>query len=187
MFSFVWWITGFYWVSLGGQALARGSPQLYWLVLVSFFRAAFLVFKGLLGNAILTLLMLYFLQALYNFSCFWCVLCCFLRCTGMHNRHCSLLLSSMYYCHPICCGRSGNFQILFACKIFVIFLYAMLICLCIRCFSFVLAFQMVWLAEVKSLLNFKVNLESSSLYGECLFIFVHESNSVEMIVLSQWI
>ena len=34
MFSFVWWITGFYWVSLGGQALARGSPQLYWLCII---------------------------------------------------------------------------------------------------------------------------------------------------------
>ncbi|KAL4333172.1 hypothetical protein GQ457_07G009290 [Hibiscus cannabinus] len=27
MFSFVWWIIGFYWVSLGGQALASGSPS----------------------------------------------------------------------------------------------------------------------------------------------------------------
>ena len=30
MFSFIWWIIGFYWVSAGGQDLARGSPQLYW-------------------------------------------------------------------------------------------------------------------------------------------------------------
>ncbi|CAK7335468.1 unnamed protein product [Dovyalis caffra] len=34
MFSFIWWIIGFYWVSAGGQALARGSPQLYWLCIV---------------------------------------------------------------------------------------------------------------------------------------------------------
>lgn len=32
MFSFIWWIIGFYWVSAGGQALARGAPQLYWFV-----------------------------------------------------------------------------------------------------------------------------------------------------------
>ncbi|XP_024453463.1 E3 ubiquitin-protein ligase At4g11680 isoform X1 [Populus trichocarpa] len=34
MFSFIWWIIGFYWVSTGGQALALGSPQLYWLCIV---------------------------------------------------------------------------------------------------------------------------------------------------------
>lgn len=33
MFSFVWWIIGFYWVSSGTQALANDSPQLYWFVL----------------------------------------------------------------------------------------------------------------------------------------------------------
>ncbi|RDX88005.1 E3 ubiquitin-protein ligase, partial [Mucuna pruriens] len=33
MFSFIWWIIGFYWVSSGGQALAQDSPQLYWFVL----------------------------------------------------------------------------------------------------------------------------------------------------------
>ena len=31
MFSFIWWIIGFYWVSAAGQALAHDSPQLYWL------------------------------------------------------------------------------------------------------------------------------------------------------------
>ncbi|KAL6986193.1 hypothetical protein U1Q18_019561 [Sarracenia purpurea var. burkii] len=34
MFSFVWWIVGFYWISAGGQALARESPQLYWLCII---------------------------------------------------------------------------------------------------------------------------------------------------------
>jgi hypothetical protein len=34
MFSFIWWIIGFYWVSAGGQDLARGSPQLYWLCII---------------------------------------------------------------------------------------------------------------------------------------------------------
>ncbi|KAL3743473.1 hypothetical protein ACJRO7_018724 [Eucalyptus globulus] len=31
MFSFIWWIIGFYWVTAGGQDLIRDSPQLYWL------------------------------------------------------------------------------------------------------------------------------------------------------------
>ncbi|KAG6435726.1 hypothetical protein SASPL_100601 [Salvia splendens] len=31
MFSFIWWIIGFYWVSVGGPDLTAESPQLYWL------------------------------------------------------------------------------------------------------------------------------------------------------------
>ncbi|XAR63105.1 hypothetical protein NMG60_11022930 [Bertholletia excelsa] len=31
MFSFIWWIIGFYWVSAGGDNLTQDSPQLYWL------------------------------------------------------------------------------------------------------------------------------------------------------------
>ncbi|EEF50474.1 E3 ubiquitin-protein ligase At1g63170 [Ricinus communis] len=31
MFSFIWWIVGFYWVTAGGQNLTNDSPQLYWL------------------------------------------------------------------------------------------------------------------------------------------------------------
>ncbi|XP_010933860.1 E3 ubiquitin-protein ligase At1g12760 isoform X2 [Elaeis guineensis] len=34
MFSFVWWIIGFYWISAGGQVLTRHAPQLYWLCIV---------------------------------------------------------------------------------------------------------------------------------------------------------
>ncbi|XP_039013477.1 E3 ubiquitin-protein ligase At4g11680-like isoform X2 [Hibiscus syriacus] len=34
MFSFIWWIVGFYWVSIGGHAMARSSPQLYWLCII---------------------------------------------------------------------------------------------------------------------------------------------------------
>ncbi|WOL10031.1 E3 ubiquitin-protein ligase [Canna indica] len=34
MFSFIWWIIGFYWVSAGGQELTRDAPQLYWLCIV---------------------------------------------------------------------------------------------------------------------------------------------------------
>ncbi|PON52937.1 43kDa postsynaptic protein [Parasponia andersonii] len=31
MFSFIWWVVGFYWVTAGGESLTRDSPQLYWL------------------------------------------------------------------------------------------------------------------------------------------------------------
>ncbi|CAA0842613.1 RING/U-box superfamily protein [Striga hermonthica] len=31
MFSFIWWIIGFYWISAGGPNLTSESPQLYWL------------------------------------------------------------------------------------------------------------------------------------------------------------
>ncbi|KAK7340182.1 hypothetical protein VNO77_20878 [Canavalia gladiata] len=31
MLSFIWWVVGFYWVTVGGQSLTRDSPQLYWL------------------------------------------------------------------------------------------------------------------------------------------------------------
>ncbi|KAJ3679131.1 hypothetical protein LUZ60_017142 [Juncus effusus] len=34
MFSFIWWIIGFYWVSAGGQDLIHNSPKLYWLSIV---------------------------------------------------------------------------------------------------------------------------------------------------------
>lgn len=32
VFSFIWWILGFYWVTAGGESLIRDSPQLYWFV-----------------------------------------------------------------------------------------------------------------------------------------------------------
>ncbi|XP_022975100.1 E3 ubiquitin-protein ligase At1g63170-like [Cucurbita maxima] len=31
LFSFIWWLLGFYWVTTGGQELIDDSPQLYWL------------------------------------------------------------------------------------------------------------------------------------------------------------
>ncbi|KAJ4778591.1 E3 ubiquitin-protein ligase [Rhynchospora pubera] len=34
MFSFIWWIIGFYWISAGGQTLSTQAPQLYWLCIV---------------------------------------------------------------------------------------------------------------------------------------------------------
>ena len=33
MFSFIWWIIGFYWVSAGGRSLAHASPLLFWFVI----------------------------------------------------------------------------------------------------------------------------------------------------------
>lgn len=33
IFSFVWWIIGFYWVTADSEELAQSSPQLYWFVL----------------------------------------------------------------------------------------------------------------------------------------------------------
>ncbi|CAI9764833.1 unnamed protein product [Fraxinus pennsylvanica] len=34
MFSFIWWLVGFYWISAGGQSLTHDSPQLYWLCII---------------------------------------------------------------------------------------------------------------------------------------------------------
>ncbi|KAL9246750.1 hypothetical protein vseg_020246 [Gypsophila vaccaria] len=31
MFSFIWWIIGFYWIFVGGHALQQDSPMLFWL------------------------------------------------------------------------------------------------------------------------------------------------------------
>jgi len=33
MFSFIWWVVGFYWVSADSEALVQDSPLLYWFVL----------------------------------------------------------------------------------------------------------------------------------------------------------
>lgn len=45
MFSFVWWIVGFYWITAGGQALIQEAPQLYWLCVVFLaFDVLFVVF-----------------------------------------------------------------------------------------------------------------------------------------------
>ncbi|KAL5211246.1 hypothetical protein ABZP36_022093 [Zizania latifolia] len=34
MFSFIWWIIGFYWISAGGEGLTNDAPHLYWLCIV---------------------------------------------------------------------------------------------------------------------------------------------------------
>ncbi|KAL5707694.1 hypothetical protein ACHQM5_018563 [Ranunculus cassubicifolius] len=32
--SFLWWMVGFYWIVMGGQALLQDAPRLYWLAVV---------------------------------------------------------------------------------------------------------------------------------------------------------
>eukprot|EP00250_Pteridium_aquilinum_P032898 c4915_g1_i1 orf=194-1354(+) len=45
MFSFVWWIVGFYWITVGGQSLVQEAPRLYWLCVVFLaFDVLFVVF-----------------------------------------------------------------------------------------------------------------------------------------------
>lgn len=43
MFSFIWWIIGFYWVSAGGPDLTAESPQLYWSEQVTFVDVAMIM------------------------------------------------------------------------------------------------------------------------------------------------
>ncbi|KAK4848152.1 hypothetical protein QYF36_009818 [Acer negundo] len=44
MFSFLWWIVGFYWITASGETLTSDSPQLYWLCIVFLaFDVAFVV------------------------------------------------------------------------------------------------------------------------------------------------
>ncbi|KAE9455850.1 hypothetical protein C3L33_12242, partial [Rhododendron williamsianum] len=43
--SSIWWVFGFYWIVLGGQALLQDSPRLYWLAVVFLaFDVFFMVF-----------------------------------------------------------------------------------------------------------------------------------------------
>lgn len=57
MFSFVWWLLGFYWVSDAGRQLIEESPLLYWLCLVFlaidvFFVVFFVALACVIGVAI---------------------------------------------------------------------------------------------------------------------------------------
>nr|GEZ47956.1 zinc finger, C3HC4 type [Tanacetum cinerariifolium] len=52
MFSFVWWILGFYWVSSGGQALAQDAPKLYWLCVIFLAFDVFFVVFCVVGIAV---------------------------------------------------------------------------------------------------------------------------------------
>lgn len=45
MISSIWWVIGFYWIVLGGQALLRDSPRLYWVTVVFLaFDVSFVIF-----------------------------------------------------------------------------------------------------------------------------------------------
>ncbi|KAL4364014.1 hypothetical protein GQ457_04G031940 [Hibiscus cannabinus] len=57
MFSFLWWIIGFYWLTAEGQALIHQSPQLYWLCVTFLALDVLFVFicvvvAGLIGLAV---------------------------------------------------------------------------------------------------------------------------------------
>lgn len=104
MFSFIWWIVGFYWISIGGQNLTHDSPQLYWYGYASFSA------KFNLKTLYLPLLTSPFLsQAMYNFPGIRRVFCRYLCCCGMFGWACCLLLSTLYYCNTIRRCRSGIF------------------------------------------------------------------------------
>lgn len=55
MFSFLWWIIGFYWITASGETLTRDSPQLYWLALIEY-SLSVLIFELFLFNYRFTLL-----------------------------------------------------------------------------------------------------------------------------------
>ncbi|KAJ4706745.1 E3 ubiquitin-protein ligase [Melia azedarach] len=45
MISSMWWVVGFYWIVVGGQALLRDSPRLYWVTVVFLaFDVSFVIF-----------------------------------------------------------------------------------------------------------------------------------------------
>ncbi|GAV85579.1 zf-RING_2 domain-containing protein [Cephalotus follicularis] len=57
LFSFIWWIIGFYWVTVGGQTLTHDSPLLYWLCVTFlafdvFFVVICVVVAGFIGIAV---------------------------------------------------------------------------------------------------------------------------------------
>ena len=134
MFSLIWWIIGFYWVSAGGNSLTHDAPQLYWFCskswltkLFFFVSTTFYYFFPLLTISFLVTC----LQALYSFSGIWCVLCGVLCTLGMpHWTHC-LLLSSLFNSYSVCCGRSGMLSWLHTlCQMFkeCYYLYALEAC-----------------------------------------------------------
>ncbi|GMH09419.1 hypothetical protein Nepgr_011260 [Nepenthes gracilis] len=53
MFSFIWWVIGFYWICAGGEALQQDSPELYWLCVVFLaFDVFFVIFCLALASVI---------------------------------------------------------------------------------------------------------------------------------------
>ncbi|KAM3264436.1 E3 ubiquitin-protein ligase [Capsicum annuum] len=77
MFSFIWWIVGFYWISAGGESLTHDAPQLYWFVpsesLVSVF---VVIYFGVMFIWVLCRLCLTFLA----FDVFFVVICVAVAC-----------------------------------------------------------------------------------------------------------
>lgn len=104
MFSFIWWIIGFYWVNAGGQQLTEDAPQLYWLVQWHLVDAA-KFFCNLFSWSLLNTFSC--VQALHYIFGIWCILCCYMCCCCMHCWNCSLLLSTLYHCNFICGSRPG--------------------------------------------------------------------------------
>lgn len=49
MFSFLWWIIGFYWITASGETLTLDSPQLYWSALIEY-SLSVLIFELYLFN-----------------------------------------------------------------------------------------------------------------------------------------
>jgi hypothetical protein len=47
MFSFIWWIVGFYWITAGGQVLIEESPKLYWYCGLTTFQIGVFVVYGI--------------------------------------------------------------------------------------------------------------------------------------------
>ncbi|KAL6349308.1 hypothetical protein AAG906_033964 [Vitis piasezkii] len=73
MFSFIWWIIGFYWVSAGGQALARDSPQLYWLCIIFWVLMCSLLFSALHWHVSLELLFVAVFHVSLQFYMLWLI------------------------------------------------------------------------------------------------------------------
>jgi hypothetical protein len=108
MFSFIWWILGFYWVSAGGQALSHDAPQLYWYVCCNFdvwIRKNLSVFLS--SSMLFSEMTIFFLQADNCFSGIWCFLCGLLYCFGLCDWNRCLLLPSVHYWYLVCCNWSG--------------------------------------------------------------------------------
>lgn len=109
MFSFVWWVIGFYWVTAGGENLTHDSPQLYWFVFRSFpFKVVFS--KGVHFHLVLLLTCSSVLQALYYISSFRCGLRHYMCCRCVSHWYCCVLLPAMHNCNLICCNGSGRWH-----------------------------------------------------------------------------
>ncbi|CAG7885897.1 unnamed protein product, partial [Brassica rapa] len=91
MFSFIWWIIGFYWVSSGGEEIAQGSPQLYWFTV------------GLCFCCLYWLLCCWLCIVFFGIDVFFVVFC---NCIGLCGRHPCLLLLALHHCSSVRSGRT---------------------------------------------------------------------------------